>query len=210
MGRRWQLERKRDHFYRMAKSEGYRSRAAFKLKQLDERYHLLAAGQVVVDLGAAPGGWLQVARERVGDGGFVLGVDLQAIAKLPYENVTTLVADITDASTPELIRAKLPRPADVLLSDASPDISGIWDVDHARSMELAEAALAIADAALAPGGKLLLKVFQGEMFEELLSKVKQRFNSVKVTKPAASRKRSAEVYIVAEGFRKSRWPVPSP
>lgn len=210
MGRRWQLERKRDHFYRMAKSEGYRSRAAFKLKQLDERYHLLAAGQVVVDLGAAPGGWLQVARERVGDGGFVLGVDLQAIAKLPYENVTTLVADITDASTPELIRAKLPRQADVLLSDASPDISGIWDVDHARSMELAEAALAIADAALAPGGKLLLKVFQGEMFEELLSKVKQRFNSVRVTKPAASRKRSAEVYIVAEGFRKSRWPVPSP
>lgn len=204
MGRRWQLERRRDHFYRMAKSEGYRSRAAFKLKQLDERYHLLAPGQVVVDLGAAPGGWLQVARERVGDEGFVLGVDLQAIAGLPYENVVTLVGDITDASTQELIRAKLPRPADVLLSDASPDISGIWDVDHARSMELARAALAIADAALVPGGKLLLKVFQGAMFGELLSELKRRFSSVKVTKPVASRKRSAEVYIVAEGFRRSR------
>jgi 23S rRNA (uridine2552-2'-O)-methyltransferase len=210
LGRRWQLERRRDHFHRIAKSEGYRSRAAFKLKQLDGRYHLLRQGQVVVDLGAAPGGWLQVAREKVGDEGFVLGVDLQAIAGLPFENVVTLVADITDASTPELIRSKLPRPADVLLSDASPDISGVWDVDHARSVELARAALAIADAALAPGGKLLMKVFQGGMFGELLSEVKRRFGSVKVTKPVASRKRSAEVYIIAEGFRRSRWPVPSP
>lgn len=204
MGRRWQLERKRDHFYRMAKREHYRSRAAFKLKQLDGRYNLLHRGHVVVDLGAAPGGWLQVARERVGDRGFVLGVDLQPIAKLPYENVATLVADITDAATPELIKAKLPRAADVLLSDASPKISGVWDVDHARSVELARAALTIADAALAPGGKLLVKVFRGEMFEELVAGVRRRFGSLKVTKPAASRRGSAEVYVVAKGFKRSR------
>ncbi|MDI6819513.1 MAG: RlmE family RNA methyltransferase [Candidatus Hodarchaeaceae archaeon] len=204
MGRRWQLERGRDHFYRMAKRERYRSRAAFKLKQLDERYNLLRRGHVVVDLGAAPGGWLQVARERVGGEGFVLGIDLQAIAELPHENVATLVADITDASTPELIMAKLPRAADVVLSDASPKISGVWDVDQARSVELARSALAIADAILAPGGKLLVKVFQGGMFEELVAEVRRRFSSLKVTKPAASRRGSAEVYVVAKGFRRSR------
>lgn len=204
MGRRWQLERKRDHFYRMAKRERYRSRAAFKLKQLDGRYNLLRRGHVVVDLGAAPGGWLQVARERVGDEGFVLGVDLQPIAKLPYENVATLVADITDAATPELIMARLPRVADIVLSDASPKISGVWDVDHARSVELARSALSIADAVLVPGGKLLVKVFQGEMFEDLVADVRRRFSSVKVTKPAASRRGSAEVYVVAKGFKRSR------
>lgn len=181
-----------------------RSRAAFKLKQLDGRYDLLRRGHVVVDLGAAPGGWLQVARERVGNEGFVLGVDLQPIAELPYENVVTLVADITDSATPELIMAKLPRAADVVLSDASPKISGVWDVDHVRSVELARSALTIADVVLAPGGKLLVKVFQGGMFEELVAEVRRRFSSLKVTKPAASRRGSAEVYVVAKGFRRSR------
>lgn len=200
MGRRWALERKREHFYRMAKRVGYRSRAAFKLRQLDRRYGLLRRGNVVVDLGAAPGGWLQVARERVGDGGFVLGVDLQPIVKLPYDNVATLVTDVTDEAAPEAIRKKLPRAAHVVLSDASPKISGVWDVDHARSVELARAALAIASAILAPDGKLLVKVFQGEMFNDFVSEVQGKFDFVKISKPAASRKGSAEVYVIAKGF----------
>jgi len=195
-----QHDRKREHFYRMAKRVGYRSRAAFKLQQLDRRYGLLRRGGVVVDLGAAPGGWLQVARERVGDGGFVLGVDLQQIAKLPYDNIITLVSDITNEATPELIRKKLPRAADIVISDASPKISGVWDVDHARSIELARAAMAIANAVLAPGGKLLVKVFQGDMFDDFVSEVQGEFSFVKVSKPAASRKGSAEAYVIAKGF----------
>jgi len=200
LGRRWTRERRREHFYRMAKQLKLRSRAAFKLQQLDRRYGLLRRGGVVVDLGAAPGGWLQVSRERVGDGGFVLGVDLQQIAKLPYDNITTLVADITDEATPELIRKKLPKAADIVLSDASPKISGVWDVDHARSIELARAALAIAGAVLAPGGRLLVKVFQGDLFDDFVSDVQMKFSFVKVSKPAASRKGSAEAYVIAKGF----------
>jgi 23S rRNA (uridine2552-2'-O)-methyltransferase len=184
----------------MAKQLKLRSRAAFKLQQLDRRYGLLRRGGVVVDLGAAPGGWLQVARGRVGDGGFVLGVDLQPIAELPYDNVVTLVSDITDEATPELIQKELPRAADVVLCDASPKISGVWDVDHARSIELARAALSIACSVLAPGGNLLVKVFQGDMFEDFVSEVQKKFGFVKVSKPAASRKGSAEAYIIAKGF----------
>lgn len=187
----------------MAKRAGYRSRAAFKLKQLDRRYGFLRRGDVVVDLGAAPGGWLQVARERVGDEGFVLGVDLQLIAKLPFDNVVTLAADITDEATPEIIRKKLPGTADILLSDASPKISGVWDVDHARSIELAQAALAVARAVLAPGGRLLVKVFQGEMFKDFVGDVRKKFSFVKVSKPIASRKGSAEAYVIAKGFIQS-------
>lgn len=187
----------------MAKRAGYRSRAAFKLKQLDQRYGLLRHGDVVVDLGAAPGGWLQVARERVGDEGFVLGVDLQPIAKLSFDNVVTLAADITDETTSEMIQNKLPRAADIVLSDASPKISGVWDVDHARSIELGRAALAIAGAVLAPGGRLLVKVFQGEMFEDFVSDARRKFGFVKVSKPMASRKGSAEAYVIAKGFIQS-------
>lgn len=195
-------ERKLEHYYRMAKRVGYRARSSFKLRQLNERYKLLKRGDVVVDLGAAPGGWLQVAREEVGDEGFVLGVDLQEIVKLPYENVKTLVADITDPSTPELIRQNLPRVADVVLSDASPKISGVWSVDHARSIELADAALAIAGEVLGRGGRLLIKVFQGEFFQDFVQNVRKEFDYSKISKPPASRKGSAEVYIIAKEFKR--------
>jgi len=190
--------REREPYRRLAKRVGYRSRAAFKLKQLDQRYKLFKRGDVVVDLGAAPGGWLQVARERVGGEGFVLGVDLQSIAKLSYDNVATLVADITDPSTPELISRNLPRGADVVLSDASPKISGVWSVDHSRSIELGRAVLTIAERVLTPGGRLLLvKVFQGELFEDFVGEVRRKFEFIKVSKPPVSRKGSAEVYVIA-------------
>ncbi len=202
MDKGYRRERKQDYFYRKAKELKLRSRAAFKLRQLDDRYKLLRRGDVVVDLGAAPGGWLQVALERVGDEGFVLGVDLQQIAKLPHANVKTRVADITDSSTPELIRGNLPRPADVVLSDASPKISGVWSIDHSRSIELARTALAIAGNVLAQGGKLLIKVFQGELFQEFVGEVKEKFGFIKISKPPASRKGSAEAYVIAKEFRR--------
>ncbi len=185
----------------MAKRVGYRSRAAYKLQQLNRRYGLLRRGDVVVDLGAAPGGWLQVAREEVGGEGFVLGVDLQPITKLPYNNVATLVGDITKPETWGHIKTKLPRAANVVISDASPSVSGVWEIDHLRSIELARAALEIACQVLAHGGKFLIKVFQGEMLDEFLTEVRQKFAFVKVSKPIASRKGSAEVYVIGKGFK---------
>jgi len=204
LGRRWQRERKREHFYRLAKLQNYWSRASFKLKQLNQRYGLLRRGDVVVDLGAAPGGWMQVALEEVGEEGFVLGVDVQRIEKFPQKNVATLVADITSPTVREKIREMLPRPADAVISDASPSISGVWDLDQARSVELVKAALEIAEAVLAPGGNFLAKVFQGAMMADFLELVRKRFDFVKVSKPLASRKGSAEVYVIAKGFRKSQ------
>jgi len=187
----------------MAKRAGYRSRASYKLKQLNSRFGILKRGDVVVDLGAAPGGWLQVSREEIGDHGFVLGVDLQPVLKLPYENVRMIVADITDPSTPELIKRNLPRISNVVLSDVSPKISGVWDVDHFRSITLARAALGIAERVLSRGGKLLIKVFQGEFFDEFVDDLRKKFELVKVSKPPASRKGSAEAYIVCKGFKTS-------
>ena len=200
MGKRSRRQGRREHFYRMAKKEGLRSRSAFKLKQLNQRYGLLKNGDVVVDLGAAPGGWLQVAREAVGEAGFVLGVDLQPIVKLPYKNVSTIVADIMKPETIGLIKAKLPHLADVVISDASPSITGVWDVDHARSIELVRSVIGMADGVLAPGGKILIKVFQGEMFNDFLAEARSKFKFVKVSKPMASRKGSAEVYVIGKEF----------
>ncbi|MEW6221716.1 MAG: RlmE family RNA methyltransferase [Candidatus Hadarchaeota archaeon] len=198
MGRR--EERKGEFYYRRAKREGLRSRAAYKLAELDKSYHLFKRGDVVVDLGAAPGGWLQVAGDRVGESGFVLGVDIQPIEKLPQKNILFISADITLDSTLELLKKNLPRKADVVLSDVSPGISGVWDVDHVRSVELARKALKVAEMLLAPGGKFLVKVFQGGLFAEFLTETKRKFEFVKVSKPPASRKGSAETYIVGIGF----------
>ena len=187
----------------MAKKLGYRSRAAFKLLQLDRRYGLFERGDVVVDLGAAPGGWLQVAAERVGAGGFVLGVDLNPIAPLDRENVRTIQADILNPATADLVLGCLPRKADVVLSDASPKITGVWDVDHARSVELARGALRIASHVLKRGGRFVVKVFQGEEFPRFVTEVREQFGFVKISKPQASRKASAEAYVLARGFRQS-------
>lgn len=201
MGDNWQQKRKDEHFYKKAKEEGYRSRAAYKLKQLDGRYNLIERDDVIVDLGAAPGGWLQVAREKVGESGFVLGVDLEPIDDLNYQNVESMKADINEAETIGLIRKNLPRSPDVILSDASPDISGIWDVDHARSIELGRSTLNIARELLRPEGNVLMKVFQGEIFSDLMNDVKRSFKFCKSSKPEASREESSEIYIIGKGFQ---------
>lgn len=203
MGDRWQNERKNEHYYKKAKREGYRSRATYKLLQLDEKFEILEPGDIVLDLGAAPGGWLQLAREKVGEDGFVLGVDLDPIDDLDYQNVKSIVADVTEMETEEIIQKNLPDSPDVVLSDAAPDISGIWDVDHARSVGLARSALNISRRLLKPGGNVLIKIFQGEFFNDFMNDFKNSFDFYKSSKPEASRKESAETYVIAKGFRPS-------
>jgi len=195
------LLRKRDYYYRRAKEENYRSRAAYKLIQAVEKYGFIKSGDVVIDLGAAPGGWLQVARQIVGDKGFILGIDLKEIEPLNFNNVHTIVGDIRDPEVISKIREILPRPADVVISDVSPNISGIWELDHARQIELAESSLNIAILTLRRGGNFFTKVFQGDMFHEFLSKVKEYFHQVKIVKPKASRKESAEIYVLGLSYR---------
>jgi 23S rRNA (uridine2552-2'-O)-methyltransferase len=197
--KKWLRERKYDTYHRRAKEDGFRSRATYKLFQISKPHGLIKTGDVVVDLGSFPGGWIQGARILVGEEGFVLGVDLKPIKAFSWSNVKILVGDITRLEKGE-IREELPRKADVVISDVSPNLSGIWEVDHAKQMELARKSLELARVLLRRGGNLLVKAFQGESFKELVNEMKARFRSVKIVKPKASRKRSAEVYIVARGF----------
>ncbi len=200
MGKKWLRERKRDYYYRKAKMEKYRSRAAYKLLQLNSRFRFLREGFRVIELGCAPGGWTQVASELGGAAGRVVGVDLQRVDEVG-ENVVLLRGDFTSGEVRERLRELMPE-CEVVLCDASPEISGVWSVDHARSMELCEAALSIAEAHLTAGGTLVTKAFQGDMLHEFVKKLRTRFGYVKVSKPEASRKRSAEVYLVAMKYRK--------
>ena len=200
----WLSRRKRDYYYRRAKEEDLRSRASFKLLQAIEKFGFMKPGDVVVDLGAAPGGWLQISRRIVGDSGFVLGVDLAEIKPLGYSNVVTIRGDIRNAGIIRRIRAILPRPADVVLSDASPNISGTWEIDHARQIELAESSLNIASAVLRGGGNFFVKIFQGDLQAGFLESMRRAFHAVRAFKPRASRNESAEIYILGRGYREKR------
>ena len=201
MPKAWIQDRKRDYYYQKAKKEKYRSRAAYKLFQAIKKYHFIEYGDVVLDLGAAPGGWIQAARKTVGNKGFVLGVDLKSIEPFPQHYVRTIICDITEQDATQQIQEMLPRKADVVISDASPNISGIWEVDHARQLDLAQRALEIALQTLKPSGSIFVKVFQGDMFSDFLQKIKRNFESVTVVKPKASRPKSAEIYLLARGLR---------
>lgn len=191
---------KKDYYYRKAKKERYRSRAAFKLKQLNEKFRIVKKGDVVLDLGAAPGGWMQVLREIVADEGLVVGVDLDDIKPFKFENIKAIKGDFTKDEVAGEIK-KIIDSADAVVSDASPDISGVWDVDHFRSVELSRSALSIARDILKPGGNFLVKVFQGGETEDFFREVKGTFSYTKRTKPRASRDQSSEIYIVAKGLR---------
>ncbi len=203
LSRRWYAERKRDVYHKLAKKQGYRSRSAFKLIQMNKRFRFIKKGSVVVDLGAAPGGWMQVAHNIVGENGFVLGVDLQVIDPLNAANVAFIVADIHDQNTVEKIRTVLPRRPDIVLSDLSPNVSGVWNLDHARQIGLAKIALDIASTILKPGGIFLVKVFQGDMLKEFKRQLQRQFRNVKATKPSASRAKSSELYFIGFGLLKT-------
>jgi len=192
----WVQERKRDYYYRKAKEEKYRSRAAYKLFEAIERYRFIKNGDVVVDLGAAPGGWVQASRKIVGSKGFVLGVDLKPLEPFPQSNVRTIIGDINEQETIEQILSVLPRKADVVISDVSPNISGIWEVDHARQIDLAHQALKIALETLRPSGNFFVKVFQGDLLSDFIKKVRRHFDTVRIIKPKASRSKSSEIFVL--------------
>jgi len=197
----WIQNRKRDYYYKKAKAENYRSRATYKLSQAAAKHHFIRKNDVVVDLGAAPGGWIQAARKIVGKKGFVLGVDLKPIAPFPQEYIRTIVADMTEPETLRQILDFLPRKADVVLSDASPNISGVWEVDHARQIDLAAQALKIALSVLRPSGNFFVKVFEGDMLADFLKTVEKHFVTVKIIKPKASRAKSSEIFLLAMNLK---------
>ncbi len=197
MPKAWIQDRKRDYYYKKAKQEKYRSRAAYKLFQAIKKYHFIEFGDVVVDLGAAPGGWIQAARKTTGKKGFVLGVDLKVIEPFPQEYIRTIICDITEQNAVQQILEMLPRKADTVISDASQNISGAWEVDHARQIDLAQQALQIALDILRPRGNFFVKVFQGDMLDDYTHRVKQHFEKVLVIKPEASRPKSSEMFILA-------------
>ena len=196
----WMREHVTDLFVRQAKKEGYRSRAAYKLIEIAERDRLLEPGMIVVDLGAAPGGWSQVVTEKVGRSGRVFAVDVREM--MPLAGVTFIQGDFTDASVLAHLEESLEKcPVDLVISDMSPNISGIGVVDQARGMHLAELALEFSNMQLNSGGTFLVKVFQGSGFDEFLRKMRETFNRVVVRKPEASRGRSSELYLLGVGKR---------
>lgn len=187
--------KKRDFYYNKAKQMGYRSRASFKLQFINKKYNLIKKGDTVVDLGAAPGGWLQVAKEI--SGGTVIGVDLQKIE--PVEGVETIKGDMTSPETQAKI-FELVDEVDAVICDAAPNLSGNWALDHGRSIDLSTVALDVACKLLKNGGNFVVKVFQGDLYDRYVKKVEQHFSMVTTYKSQASRQQSAEIYVIGKGF----------
>ena len=194
----------RDRFFRKAKAEGLRARSAYKLDEIQRRWRVVPHGGRILDLGAAPGGWLQIAAREVGPRGYVLGIDLLPIPRLPGP-VETWVADALAPELADRLRAEGRAPYDAVLSDLAPRTSGIREADEARSLELAERALALALGVLEPSGSFVVKVFMGGGFEAFLRTCKASFSKVRVARPEPSlARRSREVYVVGTGSRAAR------
>jgi 23S rRNA (uridine2552-2'-O)-methyltransferase len=202
MGKKWNIERKNEHYYKMAKKQQYRSRASYKLLQINKRFKIIKPQDKVVDLGAAPGGWSQVALESVGEEGLVIGVDLEWIRPFDEENYLTVRGDFTDEKIITQIKSLLHGMAQVVISDASPKLSGIKDIDNFRSADLADNALKVCDHLLMHSGNFIMKVFQGSEFDNIIKNIKERFKIVKTTKPPSSKKGSVEMYVIAKGFKR--------
>ncbi|HEX4023727.1 MAG TPA: SAM-dependent methyltransferase [Steroidobacteraceae bacterium] len=197
---RWLQEHFSDPFVKRARAQGARSRALFKLEEIDQREHLLKTGMAVLDLGAAPGAWSQYARRRVGPGGRVFATDILAME--PIEGVRFLQGDLREQAVLEQLRQLLGGTRlDLLLSDMAPNLSGMDAIDAPRAMYLAELALELTDELLKPGGGALIKVLQGGGFQQLVAAARGRFERVRFVKPAASRSRSPETYLLASGRR---------
>jgi len=199
--KRWLRRHVTDRHVHDAAAQGYRSRAAFKLLEIDRKDRLLRPGMRVLDLGAAPGGWSQVAAERVRPGGRVVAVDLLHVESL--RGVTAMRGDLRDASLRAAVVAALEGAADLVLCDLSPNLSGVASADQARAAELVELAAALAVEVLQPEGAFLCKIFHGEAFAALREMLKRAFVSVQIRKPSASRSESRETYVVARGPRRA-------
>tara|TARA_R110002049_G_scaffold85550_35_gene217578 strand:+ start:4877 stop:5503 length:627 start_codon:yes stop_codon:yes gene_type:complete len=196
----WLKEHRDDPYVQQAQREGYRSRACYKLLELQEKDRLLRRGMTVLDLGSAPGGWSQVAREQVGESGKVIASDILPMDAL--DGVTFIQGDFTeDEAFTQIIEVLDGKPADMVISDMAPNMSGVYAVDQPRAIYLVELALDMAQQVLAPGGTFVAKVFHGEGFDEVFRQTKEAFARVVTRKPKASRPRSREVYMVATEFR---------
>jgi len=194
--RAWLQRQLNDPYVAAARSKGYRSRAAFKLVELDEKFHFLKKGARILDLGSAPGGWSQVAASR---GATVVAADVLVMEEIP--NVTFFQADLTDPDVPAMLKHALDGPADIVLTDMAAPTTGHRATDHIRTIALVEIALEVAEDTLRPGGTFVGKVFQGGSSNELLARLKKSFREVKHVKPPASRAESVELYVVALGFK---------
>ena len=194
------MGRGKDKYYNRAKQQGYRSRAAFKLKQLDQQTGLFGPGNTVVDLGAAPGGWLQVAAEAVGDRGTVIGVDFQRIRDLDdHDTIETIKGDMTDDRTKDRLRKLIGEDgADVVISDMAPNMTGEYELDHARSVHLSRQAFEVACEHLGTGGDFVVKVFQGQDLDDLEAEIAEEFQYVRRSSPDASRDSSSEIYLIGK------------
>lgn len=197
--RRWLDEHFSDSFVKRAQQEGARSRAVYKLEEIDARDRVLKAGMTIIDLGAAPGGWSEYAVRQVGEGGRVIALDILPMHAI--NGVTVLEGDFRDDEVlARLLECLGDRPVDLVLSDMAPNLSGVKVADQARAMHLVELALELARQVLRPGGDLLVKLFQGEGSEQLLRDLRENFAKVLIRKPQASRARSAEVYVLARNY----------
>ncbi|MCJ7570708.1 MAG: RlmE family RNA methyltransferase [Candidatus Thermoplasmatota archaeon] len=199
---RWYTEKKHEHYYKQAKQTGYRARSAFKLLQINNKFKIIKKDDVVIDLGAAPGGWSQVAKKIVAENGTVVGIDLSSIKAI--EGIIFLRGDMAqEESITRLRQVIADKEVDVIISDMSPNISGNYSVDQARSVFLCEQALKTANILLKKNGNFICKIFEGEDLKDLLEKIKSMFITVKQFNPPASRKTSSEVYIIAKSFIKN-------
>ena len=197
---RWLARHHKDEFVKRARRQGVRSRAIYKLEEIDRRDHLLRPGMMVVDLGAAPGGWSQYVKSRVGESGRVLALDILPME--PIVGVAFVEGDFTEQPVLDLLMQRLQgKPVDLVISDMAPNMSGVPSVDQARSSGLAELALDFADKTLKPGGDLLMKTFQGAGFNELHARMRRRFGKLMSRKPQASRAESREIYLLGKGFK---------
>jgi 23S rRNA (uridine2552-2'-O)-methyltransferase len=206
-GGHWRQRQREDKYFQQAKQEGYRARSAYKLQQIQDRFGVLREGQVVLDLGAAPGSWSQVASKIVGHSGKVIAVDLEPIEPIP--GVTILQGDLTDRAVQACIVSAAGGPVDVVLSDAAPNVTGIHLRDHVLSIELVRAALAVAHQVLKPGGHFVAKVFEGEDLPQLIVDLRREFARVKPNYPPATRREGREVFLVCTARKADRGPTVS-
>ncbi|HXW37318.1 MAG TPA: RlmE family RNA methyltransferase [Nitrososphaerales archaeon] len=195
-------EARRDLYRRLAKEQGYKSRAAFKLIEANEKYGFIREGDAVVDLGAAPGGWLQVSSKMVGERGVVVGVDTHEV-RLKLKNVRFVRMDVEDPRVMEKVLSLLTRPADVILSDLAPSVTGVWEMDGSRQADLTLRVLQLSEGLLKDGGCAFLKLFEGERSQEVRSELRRRFEDVRPIKPRASRSVSAELYYFCSGWKRA-------
>jgi 23S rRNA (uridine2552-2'-O)-methyltransferase len=193
---------RKDHYRKLAKENMYRSRAVYKLSQINKSHHILKEGMKVIDIGAAPGGWLQIASKIIGPYGTIIGIDLKKIEPIP--NVTTIIGNIENKEDINNLLQIMKGKADVVLSDLSPNVSGLWEMDQLKQLDLSKKALEFTKIALRENGSALFKVFQGENSADFIKELKEFFTNVIITKPDASRKQSSEVYAICKRRKKKR------